>query len=55
MSAFWLNYKKFKDRVEIVTLMPDKSVMSELRDLKRAHEDFIMWKDEREATKKEIA
>jgi hypothetical protein len=29
--------------------------MSELRDLKRAHEDFIMWKEERETTKKEIA
>ena len=29
--------------------------MSELRDLKRAHEDFIMWKEEREITKKEIA
>jgi len=29
--------------------------MNELRDLKRAHEDFLMWKEEREATKREIA
>jgi hypothetical protein len=29
--------------------------MNELRDLKRAHEDFLMWKEERELTKKEIA
>jgi hypothetical protein len=28
--------------------------MSELRELKRAHEDFLFWKEEREATKKEI-
>jgi len=35
--------------------MPDKQVMQELRDLRRAHVQYEQWKADREASKREIA
>jgi anion-transporting ArsA/GET3 family ATPase len=36
-TALALNYKKFKDVVESNVLMPEKQVINELKELKRAH------------------
>jgi len=36
-AAYYVNYIKFRDQVELHQLMPDKGVMHELKELKRAH------------------
>jgi hypothetical protein len=36
-GAYFINYKKFKEQIELHQLMPDKEVMKELTELKRAH------------------
>lgn len=54
-AAFYSNYIKFKNQVELHQLMPEKSVMSELKELKQAHKAYLQWKDDREASKRDIA
>jgi len=54
-GSYYVNYMKFRDQVELHQLMPDKMVMKELKDLRRAHLNYEQWKSDREASKKELA
>jgi len=54
LSAFWINFRKFKSKVEINQLMPERGVVDEIRHLKKQNQHYLMWKQEREATKAEL-
>ena len=54
-GSYSMNYMKFRDQVELHQLMPDKAVMNELRELRRAHVQYQQWRADREASKKELA
>lgn len=54
-AAFWCNYVRFVDHIEVHTLMPDKKVMKELKELKLATIQFENWIKEKEADKNEMA
>jgi len=54
-GSYSINYMKFRDQVELHQLMPDKAVMRELRELRRAHVQYQQWRADREASKKELA
>jgi hypothetical protein len=54
-GAFYVNYKKFKESIELHQLYPDKEVMKELHSLKNAHKRYLEWKADRDASKKEAA
>lgn len=53
-AAFYANYQKFKSQVEIHQLMPEKAVMNELKELRRAHRAYLQWKEDREASKRDL-
>lgn len=50
-AAFYINYCKFKEAVEIVTLYPDAAVMEELYELKQAHKQYVQWKHDRDLSR----
>jgi hypothetical protein len=54
-ASYSVNYQRFKEGVELQQLMPDKAVMQELKDLKRARQQYEIWRAEREASRKELA
>ena len=54
-GAFYINYKKFKESIELHQLYPDKEVMKELHSLKNAHKRYLEWKADRDASKREAA
>ena len=35
--------------------MPEKAVMAELKELKQAHKAYLQWKEDREASKRDLA
>lgn len=51
-GAFYINYVKFREQVELHQLYPDKAVMLELAELKRAHIQYEQWKADREESKR---
>ena len=54
-GSYYVNYMKFRDQVELHQLMPDKMVMKELKDLRRAHQQYEQWRADREVSRKELA
>ena len=52
-AAFFVNYAKFKKRVDMHTLFPDKGVMAELAELRDACAKYTIWREEREQSRKE--
>ena len=51
-GAFYINYVKFREQVELHQLYPDKAVMAELAELKRAHIQYEQWRADREESKR---
>ena len=45
-ASFSVNYQRFKERVELQQLMPDKAVVQELKDLRRARQHYEIWRVE---------
>ena len=53
-AAYNMNFNKFKANLEVHQLMPEKAVMQELATLRRAHQEYLQWKFERDLSKQEL-
>lgn len=53
-TSLYLNYLKFKELVALHQLMPDKSVMAELKELSRRRETYELWRVEQDEAVKAL-
>jgi hypothetical protein len=49
-AAYYMNFANFRESVDLHQLMPEKEVMDELKRLRQAHQQFLVQKQDMEAT-----